>query len=124
MTEAQKEAKRRAEVMLAFSEGREIEIRVPGASPEWQALDGVPRWKWEDRDYRIKPDPTSRPWGASDVPAVCWIRWGNCLKAYLVSVIDKDGIYIGTGWKKWDELKEHATWSFDLKTWRKCEVET
>lgn len=55
MNDAQKEAKRRAEVMLAFAEGKEIEYSWGGG---WNFCSD-PVWDWHTNDYRIKP-PSKR----------------------------------------------------------------
>lgn len=52
MKEVQKEAKRRAEVMLAFAEGKEIENRCRGRDDWDEVID--PSWDWFSNDYRIK----------------------------------------------------------------------
>lgn len=72
MTKEQEEAKRKAEVMLAFAEGKEIEIGRPG-EPCWMEIT-EPSWSWESCEYRIKPSEPRRceasyakgkqdPWG-------------------------------------------------------------
>lgn len=55
MTPEQKEAARRAEIMLAFSRGEAIEIcsRLGG---NW-IFDASPAWNWVIMNYRVAPVP-------------------------------------------------------------------
>jgi hypothetical protein len=55
MDERQKEAKRRAEVMIAFSEGAKIQFQKWEGGP-WRPASS-PSWDWKGFDYRIKPEP-------------------------------------------------------------------
>ena len=57
MTPEQQEAKRRAEVMLAFADGAPIEW-TPQDRPDygWE-IDDEPSWNWIDVDYRVSPNP-------------------------------------------------------------------
>lgn len=50
----QERAKKQAEVMLAYAEGKEIERYTNMAS--WM-LDDDPTWNWIDNDYRVKKTP-------------------------------------------------------------------
>ena len=71
MTKEQQEAKRKAEVMLAFAEGKEIEFK--GSEDIWEEIE-FPIWAWDSANYRIKPSEPRRcearyvandksPWG-------------------------------------------------------------
>lgn len=73
MTKEQQEAKRKAEVMLAFAEGRKIEFSDLEKGNEWVGISD-PQWSWGVCDYRIKPSEPRRcearyvandksPWG-------------------------------------------------------------
>ena len=70
MTPEQQEAKRRAEVMLAFADGAPIEW-TPQDRPDygWE-IDDEPSWNWIDVDYRVSPNPVVN-WDA--MPA--WANW-------------------------------------------------
>lgn len=57
MTPAQKQAKERAEVMLAFANGKTIEARAKDTAFWWTLDDIEPYWDWRTTDYRIKPEP-------------------------------------------------------------------
>jgi hypothetical protein len=57
-------------VMQAFVDGKEVEHRYNG---KWVKIH-VPRWDWDNTEYRIKPTPTFRPWTADEVPLGAWMR--------------------------------------------------
>lgn len=56
--DARAEARRMAEVMLAFADGAEVESD-PISSNEWRAVQH-PNWDWYTANYRVKPEP--REW--------------------------------------------------------------
>jgi hypothetical protein len=51
-------------IMQAFVDGKEVESMYNGA---WSII-YVPRWNWDDTQYRIKPTAKLRPWTADEVP--------------------------------------------------------
>lgn len=53
------EARKAAEVMLAYADGKEIECRYRKNSV-WMEVNS-PAWDFSDYFYRIKPQPTYRP---------------------------------------------------------------
>lgn len=53
------EAKKAAEVMMAYAEGKEIEFACTGE--DYWGTNDYPIFDWEDFDYRIKKEPTYRP---------------------------------------------------------------
>ena len=55
MTPEQKEAARRAEIMLAFSRGEAIE-RCISKDGDWERTI-IPNWNWVDFDYRVARVP-------------------------------------------------------------------
>jgi len=57
-------------VMQAYVDGKEVESLYGG---KW-ALACIPRWDWDDTDYRIKPTPVLRPWTADEVALGAWMR--------------------------------------------------
>lgn len=65
------ETKEAIRVMQAFVDGKDLE----GLSPtgKWEPLN-LPRWSWDDIQYRIKPTPVLRPWTADEVPLGAWMR--------------------------------------------------
>ena len=55
----QQETKMRAEVMLAFAEGKEIE-KCPREAPTVWSPDPNPSWNWAWNDYRVAPAKPKR----------------------------------------------------------------
>lgn len=70
MTPEQQEAKRRAEVMLAFANGAPIEWRIADGGFGWYE-DESPHWNWGEIDYRVSANPVVN-WDA--MPA-----WANAV---------------------------------------------
>lgn len=54
------ETKKAAEVMLAWAEGKTIEVSTKGCN-NWTCLVLDPLWDWDGGDYRIKPEARYRP---------------------------------------------------------------
>lgn len=61
------EARKAAEVMLAYADGKEIEFR-PKCKSEWYPI-AAPFFNWDNSDYRIMPEPTYRPFKNKEE---CW----------------------------------------------------
>ncbi len=61
-------ARKAAEVMLAYADGKEIECKI--AMDEWDVIED-PNFYWHDKtyDYRIKPEPKYRPFKDANE---CW----------------------------------------------------
>lgn len=59
----QEEAKKAAEVMLAYAEGKKIESKRRIFSDDsWcEIMGGEPVFNWQNCNYRIKPEPKSEP---------------------------------------------------------------
>ena len=64
------ETKESIRVMQAFVDGKDVQSMYDG---KW-AIIYVPRWNWDDTQYRIKPTATLRPWTADEVPLGCQLR--------------------------------------------------
>ena len=64
------EARKAAEVMLAYANGKQIEYKVHGAD-EWRPINELdtPLFDWNSTKYRIKPESTYRPFKDRDE---CW----------------------------------------------------
>ena len=71
MTPEQQEAKRRAEVMLAFANGAPIEYRPKDRPDLVWGITTIPVWDWVVFDYRVNPNPAVN-WDA--MPA-----WANAV---------------------------------------------
>lgn len=70
MTTEQQEAKRRAEVMLAFANGAVIEYRPKDRPDLVWGITTIPHWDWFNFDYRVNPNPVVN-WDA--MPG--WANW-------------------------------------------------
>jgi hypothetical protein len=57
-------------VMQAFVDGKDVQSMYEG---KW-SLVHVPRWNWDDTQYRIKLTDVLRPWTADEVPLGAWMR--------------------------------------------------
>lgn len=64
------EAKKAAEVMMAYADGKEIEFKCKKAE-NWRLCQekGVLFFNWQDSEYRIKKEPTYRPFKNKEE---CW----------------------------------------------------
>ena len=99
-------------VMQAYVDGKEVESLYGG---KW-ALACIPRWDWDDTDYRIKPTPVLRPWTADEVPLGAWMRskrnpQDRMLIHWVSSQADRE---------LWLGKNEHST--DGGKTWSACGV--
>lgn len=66
------EARKAAEVMMAYAEGKEIEFKNgKGMEDEWYNYNShfQPLFNWGETDYRIKKEPTYRPFKNKEE---CW----------------------------------------------------
>ena len=58
------EARKAAEVMKAYADGKKIEYKSNAImNDKWFGYDddSLPKFNWRENDYRIKPEPTYRP---------------------------------------------------------------
>lgn len=62
------EARKAAEVMLAYADGKEIESKLKEEGRSWCRFD-EPGFNWCRVDYRIKKEPTYRPFKDKEE---CW----------------------------------------------------
>lgn len=63
------EAKEAAEVMLAYAEGKEIQYKNHEGDSWCEIVYGEPEFNWDRTEYRIKPEPTYRPFKDKEE---CW----------------------------------------------------
>lgn len=73
---AREEARRMAEVMLAFADGADVQLRLHDGGP-W-SYTGAPGWDWGTWDYRVKPSPREE-WRVVD-------KYGNASDGYANAV--------------------------------------
>ena len=108
------ETKEAIKVMQAFVDGKEVEHRYNGM---WVKI-YVPRWDWDNTEYRIKPTATLRPWTANEVPLGAWIRRKDALRDDRRVLIYET--YDESVRSTWRVTSEHSTDSG--KTWKECGV--
>jgi hypothetical protein len=105
------QTKEAIKVMQAFVDGKEVQSMYDG---KW-SLVHVPRWNWDDTQYRIKPTPVLRPWTADEVPLGSIMRTkgleGRCI--IIDTETSDDRSY-------WLNAREHST--DGGKTWHPCGV--
>jgi hypothetical protein len=98
-------------IMQAFVDGKDVQSMYEG---KW-SLVHVPRWNWDDTQYRIKPTPVLRPWTADEVPLGSIMRTkgleGRCI--IIDTETSDDRSY-------WLNAREHST--DGGKTWHPCGV--
>ena len=99
-------------IMQAYVDGKEVEHRYNG---KWVKI-YVPRWDWDDTEYRIKPAATLRPWTADEVPLGAWIRFKKApydrhLLGWVSGQADRE---------LWLDEREYST--DGGKTWLPCGV--
>jgi hypothetical protein len=98
-------------VMQAFVDGKEVEHRYNG---KWVKI-YVPRWDWDETEYRIKPTPVLRPWTADEVPLGAWVRMKNLnmTRSVIVSVA---AFNLGVAFKEYEHSTDKGV------TWLPCGV--
>jgi hypothetical protein len=99
-------------VMQAFVDGKDVQSMYEG---KW-SLVHVPRWNWDDTQYRIKPTPVLRPWTADEVPLGMQARNREYPKTRWL--IDRTSSEENRN--DWCEKYEHST--DGGKTWHPCGV--
>ena len=62
------DARKAAEVMFAYADGKEIEWKDKNSSSEWVPNERI-YFNWEINDYRVKPEPKYRPFNSTEE---CW----------------------------------------------------
>jgi hypothetical protein len=111
-------------IITAFAEGKQIEIKFNRPGSEW-VPDDSPSWQ-PDFDYRIKPEPKTRPWSKpEDVPGpVCWISGDGIIGLLIVSFhSDGGGLAAGRNEYTWEDIEARKLkYSTDRKTWSPCTV--
>ena len=96
------EARKAAEVMLAYADGKEIEWKDKNSSSKWVPNERI-YFNWEINDYRVKPESKYRPFKDAEE---CWqemqkhqpFGWiqdirSSKFKSYILSV-DNEGVLI------------------------------
>lgn len=105
-----------ANVMIAYANGKRIGIRPIRSTEPLLRILYVPTWNWEQKEYRVIPDPSYRAWTADEVPLGAWIRETEegAIRRIIVSTLDESYRL------KWLQHCEHST--DGGKTWLPCGV--
>lgn len=64
-----KEAAEFSPIIQAFAEGRDIEYRTKGFNENWKKVTQIPALSFKSFEYRIKPEPSYRPFANAEE---CW----------------------------------------------------
>lgn len=64
-----KEAAELLPIIQAFAEGRDIEYRTKGFNENWKKVTQIPELSFKSFEYRIKPEPSYRPFANAEE---CW----------------------------------------------------
>ena len=95
------DARKAAEIMLAYADGKEIEFFTKGGRKWNRAIE--PTFDWCNTNYRIKPSPTYRPFKDAEE---CWqemqkhqpFGWiAKGMKLYAIKVIECNTVFIDDG---------------------------
>ena len=95
------EARKAAEVILAYADGKEIEYKN-GALKDW-SITSVPTFNWGSNDYRIKPQSKYRPFKDAEEcwqemqkhQPFGWIAKGKRL--YAIKAVECNTVFIDDG---------------------------
>lgn len=123
------EARQNAEVMMAYTEGKTIQIKSMSSGWIDCPHNSNPSFEFNFASYRIKPTtptPTYRPWKSEEVPVGALIT-GKGKGRYLINGIAANGykIYYSRHAEVTinDLLDDEWTYSTDQgKTWQPCGV--
>jgi hypothetical protein len=121
-----------ANVMIAYANGKKIGTRPRRSTEPLLGILYVPTWNWEQKDYRVIPESTIRPWKFDEVPVGSLIRYreeasNDMVSTMIIGVSLRDGnikIGIWDGDTSTSYLLKFADHSIDGgKTWKPCGVE-
>ncbi len=114
------EAKKAAEVMIAYAEGKEIEY-YSKASNEWKSCNNC-YFNWEGDvkySYRIKTQPTYRPFANAEEcwqemqkhQPFGWVKSKNNNDIYCLSAVEDCGIITYLGDWEYDLAEDRITFA-------------
>jgi hypothetical protein len=123
-----------AAAILAFADGKPIELFTQGGWSESQFTAGDAHLlldcMGQGNHYRPKPQPSTHPWSKpEDVPGpVCWIRpsgdeLNRDAQEYMIHTVDKSGVRYGKTYGMDFPIVGAWQYSTDRKTWKSCTVE-
>jgi len=128
------EARKAAEVMLAYADGKVIEF-ICRKSYDKTSITNDPSFNWSKFCYIVKPEPKPklRPWKPEEVPVGAWIKSKNDFAKkynYFTTIIGVTSRHIVTAEETIGEMfatfekeLERSEYSVDKgKTWHPCGV--
>ena len=92
-----KSTKEMIEVMQAYEEGEQIQIK-PSYTTEWSEAN-FPWWNWSDFDYRVKPKKSYVPFETAEEFLTAYRKHGEFIEnkesgEKMNAYVDKNGIVI------------------------------
>lgn len=134
------DAKKNAEVMLAYARGEEIQHKIINHTDcDWLLVTRHIPIDFSSFEFRIKPQPKQyRPWRLEEVPVNLAIKHKNGDGAYIPTCIDSRGLAIhykptsnsGDNYAfesfliNYQQLKNFYSYTTDNgKTWNPCGIE-
>lgn len=112
------ETKEAIKVMQAYCEGKDIQIKVDG---EWTDIES-PNWCFGTQEYRIKPEPTYRPYANAEECFADVKKHGGWVKEsdeihtnaiHMITTIGSVGVSNDTILSNFDELVKMFVWADD-----------
>ena len=96
------EARKAAEVMLAYVDGKEIEWCQKGCNDDWRSI-VTAHFDWDSNCYRVKPEPKCRPFKDAEEcwremqkhQPFGWIAKGKRL--YAIKAVECNTVFIDDG---------------------------
>ena len=89
------EARAKAEIMLAYADGKTIQHGEPGEN-DWEDMtDGVPSFSDKTERYRIKPEPKFIPYTYEDAPFLLGRKVKSHKHFGIIVHVDKAGFQAG-----------------------------
>ncbi len=110
------DTKDKIKVMQAYVDGKTIQVKCL-REILWRDYDQIeePAWNWLERNYRIKPTPTYRPYKPEELVQLKgkWLKY-NLVKhqinaVFLVTAMDTSKVFVGGNWRMSNELYENFT---------------
>lgn len=90
-----KEAAELLPIIKAFAEGKDIEYRSKGFNEDWKKVTQIPALSFKSFEYRIKPEPTYRPFANAEE---CWAEMQKHQPVGFMKFKDTEsGYYMLTG---------------------------
>ena len=96
------DARKAAEVMLAYADGKEIEWCQKGCNDDWRSI-VTAHFDWDSNCYRVKPEPKCRPFKDAEEcwremqkhQPFGWIAKGKRL--YAIKAVECNTVFIDDG---------------------------